>query len=66
MAVGQAGQTARSAIESLKGNPLCLALVVLVLCLQVLAYFKESQAQDDRLALVMSLVERCHMPLEKE
>lgn len=62
----EAGQTTRSAIDALKGNPLCLALVVLVLCLQVIAYFRESQAQDDRLAMVLSLVEKCELPLEKE
>ena len=61
----EAGRVASSAIDALKGNPLCLALVVLVLLLQVIAYFRESQAQDDRLAMVLSLVERCQMPLKE-
>ena len=55
----QAGDTARSAIAALKGNPLCLSLLILVIVLSVIAYWRESAAQKQRTELVQTLIERC-------
>jgi len=61
----EAGKVASSAIDALKGNPLCLAVVVLVIALSVIAYLRESHAQEDRLQMVTALVERCMEPAKR-
>jgi hypothetical protein len=58
----EGGKVAVSAIDALKGNPLCLAVVALVIILQVIAYMRDSGAQEGRQQIVMSLIEKCQMP----
>jgi hypothetical protein len=60
-----AGQVASGAIHALKGNPLCLAVVLLVIVLQGIAYYRESNAQEDRLQMVNALIERCMEPAKR-
>ena len=61
----ETGSTARSAISALKGNPLCLAVVLLVVVLSVIAYFREREAQNNRTAMVQELIERCMEPSKR-
>lgn len=61
----ETGKVATSAIEALKGNPLCLAVCVLVIVLAIIAYLRESHAQEDRLQMVTALVERCMEPAKR-
>lgn len=55
----EAGKVAASGIEALKGNPLCLAVVVLTVVLSAIGYFRDSASQHDRAAIVTNLIERC-------
>jgi hypothetical protein len=60
----EAGKVASSAVEGLRGNPLCLAVVVLTIVLSVIAYMREREAQANRTQAFTTLIERC-MPPEK-
>lgn len=61
----ETSKVATSAIDALKGNPLCLAVCVLVIVLAIIAYLRESHAQEDRLQMVTALVERCMEPAKR-
>jgi hypothetical protein len=54
-----------TAINALKGNPLCLAVVALVIVLQVIAYYREHAAQENRTATVNAIIERCMEPSKR-
>lgn len=56
---GEVGKVATSAVEALKGNPLCLAVVVLAIVLQAITYFHDANGQHDRAQVVTRLIERC-------
>jgi hypothetical protein len=58
----EGGKVAVSAIDGLKGNPLCLAIVALVVILQGIAYLRDSAAAKGREQIVMSLIDHCQMP----
>jgi predicted negative regulator of RcsB-dependent stress response len=59
------GEAISGITHALKGNPLCLAIVVLIIVLQLIAYYRESQAQDDRLQVTSALIERCMEPAKR-
>lgn len=61
----QAGKVATSAVDALRGNPLCLAVVVLTVILSVIAYYRESATQAARTQVVNELVERCMPPSKR-
>jgi hypothetical protein len=61
-AVEEGGKIAVSAIDGLKGNPLCLAIVALVVILQGIAYLRDRATSDSREQIVMSLIDHCQMP----
>ena len=54
----EGSKVAISAITALKGNPLCLALLVLVGILFGIMYFTQSK----RAVIVQELIERCVEP----
>jgi hypothetical protein len=58
----EGAKVATSAIDGLKGNPLCLAVVALVIILQIIAYLRDTAAQEGREQIVMSLIEKCQLP----
>ena len=61
-ATEQAGRAAADAIEALKGNPLCLAVVLLALVLSMIAYWREASQNEKTSAVVTTLIERCMEP----
>lgn len=61
----EAGKVATSAVSALKGNPLCLAVVLLTIVLSVLAFYRERHSQDERVKMITSLVERCMEPSKR-
>ena len=61
----QSGKVATSAIEAMKGNPLCLAVVLLTITLSVIAYLRESAQGAGRQAVITSLIERCMEPAKR-
>jgi len=61
----QAGKVATNAIEGLKGNPLCLAIAALMIVLSIIAYFRDSAAQEDKANIVTTLIERCMDPAKR-
>lgn len=58
-------KVASSTVEALKNNPLCLSLLVLVIVLQVIAYYREMAVQEDRYNTVTLLIERCMEPSKR-
>jgi hypothetical protein len=58
----EGAKVATSAIDALRGNPLCLAVVALVIVLQVIAYLRDTAGQEGREQIVMSLIEKCQLP----
>jgi hypothetical protein len=61
----QAGKVANSAVEALKGNPLCLAVVLLVIVLSIIAYMRERAEQENRTQAFTALIERCMEPAKR-
>ena len=61
----EVGKVATSAIDALKGNPLCLAVVVLTIVLSFIAYYRERSGQHDRAQIVTTLIERCMEPSKR-
>jgi hypothetical protein len=61
----QASKVATSTVESLKGNPLCLAVVVLMITLSAIAYFRDRSAASEKAQIVTSLIERCMEPAKR-
>jgi hypothetical protein len=61
----QAGKVADTAVNALKGNPLCLAVVVLTLVLSLIAYFRDVAAQTEKAQIVTTLIERCMEPSKR-
>jgi len=61
----QAGKVATSAVDALKGNPLCLAVVLLTIVLSVLSFYRERHSQEERSKVVTELVERCMEPAKR-
>jgi hypothetical protein len=59
------GEVAGTAINALKGNPLCLAVVILTIVLSVIAYMRESAQGAGRQAVITSLIERCMEPAKR-
>lgn len=64
----QAGKVATSTIDALKGNPACLAAILLAAIMAVLTYFAlqaETQRQHER---ALAMLERCFpaRPLDPE
>lgn len=55
----ETGKVATSAIDALRGNPLCLAVVVLAIVMAIIAFFRERHGQEDRAKIVNTLIERC-------
>jgi hypothetical protein len=55
----ETGKVAVSTIDALKGNPLCLAVVVLAITLSAITYFRDTATGHDRAEIVTSLIERC-------
>jgi hypothetical protein len=58
-------EQAGKAIDALRGNPLCLAVVVLTIVLQVIAYYRDRASQGERAEIVTTLVERCMEPSKR-
>ncbi len=61
----QAGKVAHGAIDALKSNPLCLAVVLLTIVLAILSYLRERHSQEERGKVVTELVERCMEPAKR-
>ena len=61
----EGGKVATSAIEGMKGNPLCLAVVVLTIVLAILFYLRDNAAGVGRQAVVTALIERCMDPAKR-
>ena len=61
----EVGKVAASAIDGLKSNPLCLAVVLLTIVLAVLAFYRERHSQEERSRIVTELVERCMEPAKR-
>jgi len=61
----QAGKVASGVVEALRGNPLCLAVVVLMIVLSLITYYRETAAGHDRAQVVNTLVERCMGPSKR-
>jgi hypothetical protein len=61
----QAGKVATSAIDAMRGNPLCLAVVLLMIVLSGIAYFRDKAAQSDKAQIVTTLIERCMEPSKR-
>ena len=61
----EAGKVANSAIEAMKGNPLCLAVVVLVIVMAFIAYLREKEEQHNRTVAFTTLIERCMEPAKR-
>jgi hypothetical protein len=59
----QAGKIATSAIEAMRGNPACLAALLVLTMVSILQYF-EAERRDDRAMRretdVMTLLNRCY------
>jgi len=58
----EGSKAATSTIDALKGNPLCLAVVALVMVLEVISYLRDSGEEHGRAEIVMSLIEKCQLP----
>jgi hypothetical protein len=58
----ETGKVATTAIDAMKGNPLCLTVVVLVIALSVLVYLRQSARDHDQSMTITSLIERCMEP----
>jgi hypothetical protein len=61
----ETGKVATSAVDALRGNPLCLAVVVLVIVLSVLVYFRQSARDHDQAMALTSVIERCMEPAKR-
>jgi hypothetical protein len=61
----ETGKVATSAIDALRGNPLCLAVVVLMIVLSLIAYFRDRAATTEKVQIVNSLIERCIGPSKR-
>ena len=61
----QAGRVADSTVNALKGNPLCLAVVVLTIVLAIIFYLRDNAAGEGRQAVVTALIERCMEPAKR-
>jgi hypothetical protein len=61
----EVGKVASSAIDAMRGNPLCLAVVVLSVILSVIAFARERHSQDERGKVITELVERCMEPAKR-
>ena len=61
----EAGKVAVSAVDALKTNPLCLAVVLLTIVLSLLAFYRERHSQEERAKIVTELVERCMEPAKR-
>jgi hypothetical protein len=61
----QAGKVASGAIEALKGNPLCLSLVVLMVIVGTFAYLRVSKEMDSDERTMTGLIEHCMGPAKR-
>jgi hypothetical protein len=61
----EAGKVATSGIDALRGNPLCLAVVLLMIVLSLIAYFRDRAAQAEKAQIVTTLIERCMEPSKR-
>jgi hypothetical protein len=61
----ETGKVATAAVDAMKGNPLCLAVVVLVLGLSTLIYFRQSAREHDQALAMQSVIERCMEPSKR-
>lgn len=58
----EGSRVAASTVDALRGNPLCLAVVALVMVLEVIAYLRDNGEEQGRAEIVMSLIDKCQMP----
>jgi hypothetical protein len=61
----ETGKVATAAINAMQGNPLCLAVVVLVLGLSVMVYLRQSAREHDQAMALASVIERCMEPAKR-
>jgi hypothetical protein len=61
----EAAKVATSAVDALKTNPLCLAVVLLTIVLAILSFYRERHSQEERSRIVTELVERCMEPSKR-
>jgi hypothetical protein len=61
----EVGKVATSAVDALKSNPLCLAVVLLTIVLSLLAFYRERHSQEERSKVVTELIERCMEPAKR-
>jgi hypothetical protein len=61
----EAGKVAGSAVDALRGNPLCLAVVVLTIVLSLIAYYRDRGSQAEKAQIVNTLIERCMGPSKR-
>lgn len=61
----EVGKVATSAVEAMKGNPLCLAVVALVIVLSIIAYMREHAEAENRTKAFTALIERCMEPAKR-
>jgi hypothetical protein len=58
-------QAVGDTVTALKGNPLCLAIVVLMIVLAVIDYYSFRASQAERAQIVTTLIERCMEPAKR-
>ena len=61
----EAGSTARSTIEALRGNPLCLSLIVLIAIVGGLAFARMSKEMESDERTMTSLIDHCMGPAKR-
>src|SRR5262245_63783377 len=63
MGIGdQSGDITKSVTDGLKGNPLCLAVVLLAAIIALFSYFKNRTDQDNEQERFMALAQKCWSP----
>lgn len=63
--MSEVGSTTRSAIEAFKGNPACLAAVLLAAMFAVLTYAAMQRSEQRNHEARMAMLERC-FPAEEQ
>jgi len=61
----EGSRIAASTVDALRGNPLCLAVVALVMVLEIIAYLRDNGEEQGRAEIVMSLIDKCQMPRQR-
>jgi hypothetical protein len=62
---GEISKVATSAIDALKGNPLCLSLVVLIAVIMGINAFQNAKEMAGRSQAITALIERCMEPAKR-